>query len=135
MGSVIDDPTYKKQIKKLREQRDDLNNKILHVHKLHSDIYLTTAQTILELAKNSKSLWLGQNVQNQIELMDKLLWTPTLSDSSVEFNLKKPFEKLSVVKENQGNEKWGGFVDEYRTTLLRISITYLFTTYCSITMI
>jgi site-specific DNA recombinase len=115
MGSVIDDLTYKKQIRRLREQRDELNSKILKVHELHSDIYLTTAQMILELAKNAKTLWRRQDMNNQIELMDKLLWNSALSDTSTEFNLKKPFKMLSVVKENQGNEKWGGFLASPQT--------------------
>jgi site-specific DNA recombinase len=105
--SVIDDSTYKKQIQKLRERRNDLQDEILKIHKLHSDIYLTTAQTVLELAKNAKSLWRSRDMFQKVELMEKVLWNSTLSDTSVEFNLKKPFKKLSEVKENQGNEKWG----------------------------
>lgn len=62
LKEVIDDLTYKKQMKKIREKRAELNDQILQIHKLHSDYYLTTAQDILELAKNAKSLWLGQDM-------------------------------------------------------------------------
>ena len=106
MDLVIDDPTYKKQIQKLRDRREKYNNEILKIHKIHNDIYLTTAQTVLELAKNAKTLWLGQDMYQKIELMEKVLWNSTLGENEVDFKLKKAFGILAKMKNIEGlNEK------------------------------
>ena len=95
-----------KQIQKLRDRREKYNNEILKIHKIHNDIYLTTAQTVLELAKNAKSLWLGQDMYQKIELMEKVLWNSTLGENEVDFKLKKAFGILAKMKNIEGlNEK------------------------------
>ena len=64
---------------------------------------LESANSILELAKNAKSLWKMQSISERKNLLDMVLSNPVLNGLNVEFNLRKPFD---VLVEMKGNTEW-----------------------------
>ena len=68
------------------------------------EIY-TSALEVLELAKDSKSLWKQMRTNEKRSLMKKVCLNQRL-DASIEFNLKKSFQILSKIKNLTGFAKW-----------------------------
>lgn len=74
-----------------------------------------TARSILELATTAKSLWNQRSPIERRQLLDMLLSNRSLSGSSVEFVLKKPF---AVLAEMATNQSWRGLRDDLRNFLM-----------------
>lgn len=92
--------------KKLKSIRSDRALKYVELEMLQlslSSAVLESANSILELAKNAKSLWKSQTISERKELLNMVLSNPVLNGVNVEFNLKKPFD---VLVEMKGNDKW-----------------------------
>lgn len=57
--------------------------------------YLVTAQEILELAQNAKTLWLGRTKEEKRDFLEMILSNQVFDYPSVRYTLKKPFRTLS----------------------------------------
>ncbi len=92
---LLDEEGYQRQLFRTREDRAHFTALL---GQANTDIYETgmeTAKSILELAKNAKSLWKSMEVEERKELLNELLSNPVLNGVNIEFKIKRPFEILS----------------------------------------
>jgi hypothetical protein len=68
-----------------------------------NDASFETAESILELATDAKSLWLSRSEVERREFLSKILSNQVLDGLTVRYDFKKPF---AVVAKMAGNEKW-----------------------------
>ena len=64
---------------------------------------METAQSILELAKDAKTLWVSRAPMERRMFLDKVLSNPVLNGANIEFTLRKPF---AVLAEMAQNDNW-----------------------------
>ena len=94
---------YQRRIQRLRDERMRLTQLLEAMQVQLSDAALETAQSIIELATNAKSLWLSKPPEGRKADLDKLLSNKILNGVTIEFELRKPFLWLA---ENKENLKW-----------------------------
>ena len=99
----IDADVFKRQQVRVREEREDLFNKLQDAESKADDAYLVTAQRVLELAKNAKALWNTRSPEERRDFLSKLLCNPVLNGRTVRFNLRKPF---AVLAQMHGEGGW-----------------------------
>ncbi len=58
-----------------------------------------TAQRTLELAQRAKELWLSQSPSERRRLLEMLVSNPILDGKTVRYDLRKPFQLLSELKQ------------------------------------
>lgn len=68
-----------------------------------SDAWKFTAQTVLELAKNAKSLWIAGTLSEKLEILKKVCWNPILDGATLRYDLQKPFATIAQMR---GNPDW-----------------------------
>src|SRR6185295_3187564 len=100
---VLDEPGYRRQLERLRAERDDYTRKLEAAHEDLDDEYLFPSKRTLELAIRAKALWISANAQERRVFLEAVLSNARLSGVSVSYDLKKPFKLLS---EMRGNSKW-----------------------------
>ncbi len=96
----INQEDFEKQLARIRTNRDDLTNQLETLQKGLTSAVMETAKTVLELAKNAKSLWNDLPAEDRRILLDKLLSNPVLNGLTIEFKVKKPFAVLVQMAEN-----------------------------------
>ncbi len=102
-NGVLDEHGYRRQITKLRDEQNHYMTLLEKANLAIHDASCETAQSILELATNAKTLWLSRSAVERREFLSKILSNPVLEGLSVRYELKKPFE---VVAKMSGNEEW-----------------------------
>lgn len=102
-GASIDADVFKRQQVRVREERDDLFDKLQAAENHADDAYLVTAERVLELAKNAKALWNTRSPEERRDFLAKLLWNPRLNGRSAEYDLRKPFDTVARMS---GAEGW-----------------------------
>ena len=65
-----------------------------------------TAKTVLELARDAKSLWKVKSPKERKEFLSAILSNPVLDGATVRYDLKKPFAVLLKMAANGEKEKW-----------------------------
>jgi hypothetical protein len=104
LGSgALDAEAYKRQLARLRDERSACTEQLARANEQLDDRYLVTAQRILELAQNAKSLWKTRPPSNKRALLEKVVSNPTLTGRSVRFDLRKPF---AVLAQMRGSDEW-----------------------------
>ena len=68
-----------------------------------SDAWKFTAETVLELAKNAKSLWIAGTLSEKLEILKKVCWNPILDGATLRYDLQKPF---ATIAQMSGNPDW-----------------------------
>jgi site-specific DNA recombinase len=102
-GASMDADVFKRQQARVREERDDLFDKLQAAENQAEDAYLVTAQNVLELAKNAKALWNTRSAAERRDFLAKLVCNPRLNGRTIEYDLKKPF---SVLAQMHGEGGW-----------------------------
>ena len=115
LSGVVDDDTYRRQLARIREHRAGLVRKLDETHDALDDKLLVTADRVLELAKQAKTLWEQQDAVGKRALLDKLVLNPRLDGANARYDLKKPYRTLA---EMRGNPQWRARVDDFRTSCL-----------------
>jgi len=95
----FDSQTYEKQLGKLRSHRDQLTLQLEQANDAEARIGFETVQSTIELAKNAEQLWNLRSPDEKKLFLEKLLSNPTLSGVTIDYDLKKPFEKLKEMKQ------------------------------------
>lgn len=96
----IDKATYERQLRLVRENREDITNQLEKLQKSLTSAVMETAKTVLELATSAKSLWKSKSPQERREFLDTILSNPILDGLTVRYQLKKPFAVLVKMNEN-----------------------------------
>ena len=102
---ILTEEMYQRQISAVRSERARLTDLIITLQSSVTDTYLHTAQEILELARDAKTLWKSRPREERAEFLKKILWNPRITGRTIEYELKKPF---NVIAKMAGNDKWGG---------------------------
>lgn len=115
---ILDEGMYRRQIERIRGERRNFTDLLEGANSALDGAYLETAQSILELAKDAKSLWFSREPQERLEFLKLILSNPKLEGLNVRYELKKPFGTLSKMKVC---EDWRLLVDAFRTDVQRIA--------------
>lgn len=65
--------------------------------------FYETSEKILELAKNSETLWFSRSPEERVNFLKMILSNQVLDGVTVRYNLKKPFAVLAAMKKT---EEW-----------------------------
>lgn len=95
----LDEAAYHRQLQRLRDDRHRFTELLEHMNDELDRSYLRSAQRILEIAIQAKTLWNVRSPSAKRELLDAILSNPRLRGESVEYELKKPFQALSEMAE------------------------------------
>jgi site-specific DNA recombinase len=115
---LLTEEMYHRQIARLRLQRNEFTKLLEGANSALDGAYLHTAQSILELAKNAKSLWLSRSPQERLDFLKLILSNPRLEGTNVRYDLKKPFATLALMK---SEVEWRPHLDAFRTELSRFA--------------
>lgn len=104
---LFDEVIYKRRIGEVRRERARYSDLLIGIQNSVNEVYLKTAQDILELAKNAKLYWNHLGNTEKVQLLKKVVWNPTITNASIEYEIKKPFKILQEMKGLSNIEKWG----------------------------
>lgn len=111
MEGTIDKKTYGKQMERIRENRESLFEQLEELQKSLTSAVVETAKTVLELARDAKSLWKVKTPKERKEFLSAILSNPVLDGATVRYDLKMPFAVLLKMAANGEKEKWRARVD------------------------
>ena len=106
-GGRVSEELFDKKRSDLKWERKKLEASVLEIHDSVTKEYMQSAESVLELAKNAKLLWLSRSKDERTEFMKKVLWNSSVSKVSIDFQTKKPFQTLIKMNEAEGFLKWG----------------------------
>lgn len=112
---IVSEEMYSRKLGSIREERQRISTLLLDLQDSATETYLHTAQSILELAKEAKSLWLSRSPTERVEFLKKLLWNPKITGRTIEYQLRKPFAILSEMRKT---EEWGAYLDSFGTACM-----------------
>jgi site-specific DNA recombinase len=96
---TLDDEGYKRQLARVRAERTVCTEQLAGANEHLDDSYLRTAQRVLELAQNVKTLWKTRSPSEKRKLLEIVVSNPTLTNGTVGFDLKKVFSVLAEMRE------------------------------------
>ncbi len=108
---ILDEETYRRQVRRIRDARIELTERLAKVAS-DSGRPLETAKSILELAKQARSLWESRTPWERREFLERVLSNPRLSGVRLEFDWKKPFGEFFTLMKS---EEWRSRVDDFLT--------------------
>lgn len=95
LAGLLDVDGYKRQIQRIRGERERFTNLMLAAQKEIDGAYLVTAKKVLELAKQAKTLWLSRTREERKEFLEKILSNRVLDGLTMRYELKRPFRILA----------------------------------------
>lgn len=99
-AGVLDSDSYKRQFDRIRSDRNELTHLLEKAQHSINDSLMEDVKSILELAIDAKSLWKMRNHEERINFLKRVCSNATLNESSVRYNLKKPYLVLSEMRES-----------------------------------
>lgn len=111
---VLDEAGYKRQLERVRRERNALAEAIMKADQEITGAILVTAKKILELAQKAPTLYLRATPQERRALLNQILSNPILDGVNVRYELKKPFR---IISEMASSSIRGGLIDEFRKSL------------------
>lgn len=115
---TLDSEMYQRQMQRLRTEREQLLSEIEKAKRSTVGAAREIAEGTLELATSVKLLWNSRSPWERREFLEKVLSNQTLRGTTVEFDLRKPFQ---VVSQMQRNSKWWTHLEEFLTACLPMS--------------
>ncbi len=92
---LLDESGYRRQIERVRSERERMTDLMSKAQSMIDDAYLVTAKKILELATMAKSLWDSRGREEKRDFLEKILSNRVLDGATVRYKLKKPFRIVS----------------------------------------
>lgn len=99
---VLDEAGYRRQVKRMRAERDDYTEQLERLNLAISDAGMSSVKEVIELAINARSLWKGMNREERLEYLKRVCSNQTLDGLTVRYQLEKPFARLASWKQNEG---------------------------------
>lgn len=118
VNGTLDSEMYQRQIQRLRTEREQLVAEMEKAKRSTVGAAREIAEGTLELATSVKTLWNSRSPWERREFLEKVLSNQRLRGSTVEFDLRKPFQ---VVSQMQRNSKWWTHLEEFLTACLPMS--------------
>jgi hypothetical protein len=100
-NGLLEDKQYRRQIQKIRDERDDYNRQLEQLNLSISDAGMVAVKKVFELAINAKTLWNSMDRQERVEYLKKVCSNPTLNDLTLHYQLQKPFARLASWAQNK----------------------------------
>lgn len=97
---LLDDSGYKRQIERIRNDRQHFENEIERLTLTISDEAMVSVKKVFELAINAKELYKAMSRQDRMEYLKMVCSNPTLEGLTLQYQLQSPFARLSNWKEN-----------------------------------
>lgn len=94
-NELLDVEGYKRQIQRIREERERFTLLMAQAQRDIDGAYLTTAKKVLELATSAKTLWMSRTAEEKRDFLEKILSNRVFDAPSVRYEMKKPFRILS----------------------------------------
>jgi hypothetical protein len=96
-SGTIDLPMYRRQCEKNKAERERISASLSTTKKISEGASLQGVRKTLGLCKNRKSLWNKLDKRKRVQLLKTLYENPTLTNGTLELNLKKPFLVISKI--------------------------------------
>lgn len=103
LDGEIDQELFESKLKRIRADRKSITDQIEVLQLSLTSAVIETVQSVLELARNAKLLWISQSPAEKKKVLDMILSNPILDGSNIRYDLKKPFR---ILKEMKGNKEW-----------------------------
>jgi site-specific DNA recombinase len=103
LAGTLDEPAFKKQLQRVREQRTDLAQKLEQASERLDDAHMETVRSTLELAKRAKLQWATRSALEKRRFLELVVSNPRLDGGTVRYDLRKPFQLLA---ELGGSSDW-----------------------------
>ncbi len=100
-SGAIDLDIYNIQRKRLQDERRNFAQLMKTAQLKINESAGETIESIIELTNNAESLWIHMTSEERKELLDKLLSNRWLDGITVRYELIKPFQTLSEMKQDQ----------------------------------
>ena len=100
-NGILDEAGHRKQIQRVREDRRHYTQLLRDSNLAISDAWKVSAQRVIELATNAKSLWNQGSPQERMDYLKKVCSNPMLDMTNLRYDLKKPFVTIAEMKENK----------------------------------
>jgi hypothetical protein len=97
---VLDDAGYRRQLERIRNDRQHFANEIERLTLTISDEAMVSIEKVFELAINAKELYKSMSHIDRIEYLKRVCSNPTLDGLTLQYQLQSPFARLSNWKEN-----------------------------------
>lgn len=105
MDGHLEKQDYQRQLQRLKDERNELTAQLERAQLAVTNACMETAKSVLELAKNAKSLWLSRPALERRSILDEILSNPVLDGKTIRYEMKKPFAILTRMASSQ--EWWG----------------------------
>lgn len=112
LSKAIEEEDFRRMRARLREERDTFQRLRDAAKSRIQGQYRETAESVLELCTQAKSLYLSRPIGERREFLEMILSNPRLNGRTIEYDLKKPFQMLTKIN---NNEEWRALIDEFRT--------------------
>lgn len=99
---------YRTQVDRIEAERQHKTDLMQQANETIDDVHESTAQQILELATQAKSLWVTWSPQEQRQFLERILSNQVVDGLTVRYEMKKPFRTLS---EMASSSRWRAWQD------------------------
>ena len=103
LDNQIDQQVFDTHLRRIRTERGLITKRIEELQLGLNSAVIETCKSVLELAKDSKSLWNEQPAIERKKVLDHILSNPVLNGVNVEYTLRRPF---AILKEMKGDAEW-----------------------------
>lgn len=94
----IDRQTHDRQLARLRADKAERFERLRAADTDTDSQYLVTARTVLELARDARSLLEARSDRDKVQLLSRLVWNPKLDGRTVRYDFKKSFAILAAMQ-------------------------------------
>lgn len=105
---LLSETAYHRQLERVRVDRRRYTDLLAQAQSGITSTCLVTAQKVIELATNAKSLWMSLDSHDRRKMLEEVVSNPTFDGASVSYDIKKPFKILSEMRETG---KWRAIED------------------------
>lgn len=100
IGGILDAESYRRHIAKIRGERARLTSDLEAAQSVMKGSHRENMTSILELAKNTKELYLSRSPLERREFLNRVLSNPRLTRRSIGYDLKSPFDEWVKMNRN-----------------------------------
>jgi uncharacterized OB-fold protein len=98
---TIEEKQFGRVLAEIRETKSYLTDRLTEAHQKINAAVTETAQSVIELCMDARSLWKGRSEGERLEFLDDILSNRWLDGSSVRYELKKPFQVMSEMNQKE----------------------------------
>lgn len=101
ISETFDQTDFRREMEKIQKERERYTDLLKQAQTDITGAYLETAESVLELATNAKSLWLSRPSHERKEFLDQILSNPVLDGLTIRYEWRKPFGSLAEMAQKE----------------------------------